>query len=371
MSQSTDLSFLYKARGAILRVVQSLDASRKTVLVPAFHCPTVVQPVLMAGFDVGFFNIHRDLSIDEHDLMSQLNESVAAIIIINYFGFESDLADLKDRCDECGIVLIEDCSHSMMNRNPLALSGSRGHAAVYSFWKNLPSVGGAGIRINDARVQLLATSPMPLATKKRIKLAKGVFEDAVNNFSDRNPIKHLLLGLESLRVRLKNRNAPAASHDNGGAASGGEVNNYAMDPDFFNCGIPGLARRIIERADLQRIEERVINNYHRMSEGIDGIAGIAPALPELPERIFPWCFPAIIENRANFEQAIRAAGANFFTFGEELHEAIGDRAAISSVARDNARYLSESIICLSINQDIDENDIAHTHHVLKEVLSPS
>src|ERR1700746_1843629 len=88
--------YTYNARAGLYQLLLAMPRSgRDTVLLPAFHCTTVVEPVLRAGWKVRFYRIKADLSIDLEHLESQLSEDVAAILVIHFLGFPAPLENVR------------------------------------------------------------------------------------------------------------------------------------------------------------------------------------------------------------------------------------------------------------------------------------
>src|SRR5262245_25154687 len=80
---SARLHYTYNGRGAIYQLLEGIPASRgDSVLVPGFHCTSMIDPVLHAGYRPEFYRIKRDLSVDHDDLRRRLRPGVAAVIIV-------------------------------------------------------------------------------------------------------------------------------------------------------------------------------------------------------------------------------------------------------------------------------------------------
>ena len=82
------------------------------VLIPAYHCPAMVEPVIWAEAEPLFYKIKPDTSIDLEDVQNRLDGSTKLIIATHYFGFPQDLVKIRDFCDAHGIYLLEDCAHA-------------------------------------------------------------------------------------------------------------------------------------------------------------------------------------------------------------------------------------------------------------------
>ena len=357
--------FTYKARGAIHSILASLKKSQKgnKVLIPAFHCPTVVQPVLLAGFDVEFYQINLDLTIEFDDLYKRLNNNIACVLIINFFGFEQELGDLNTRCKTSDSLILEDCSHSLYNRNPIRMTGNRGDVSVFSFWKMIPSFVGGGYKVSS-KLNFEPSVGHKLSMMSQIKIIKNNVEQILNNLPDKNIFKVIYNALENLRrFSIKGLSHSITSQINSRKMLG----KYPIISSYFSDNIPWSSRLIIQKAPIAQHVDKIIANYNMMFGLLQENKSITPLLKKLPEQICPWCFPVLISNRSQYDYKLKKDGVNFFTFGETLHESINNPNVISEQAKEIAIYLSESILCLSIHQNINENDILHSVAKINEL----
>ncbi len=364
-----NLNYTYKARGAIYKILNSINKETKGnyILAPAFHCPTVIQPILLAGFKVKYYMINEDLSINEEDLIKQLDPSIAAIITINYFGFEQKTDSIKDLCHQFNSYLIEDCSHSFLKASPLELSGNSGDFAVYSFWKLIPSNVGGAIRINTSNHPQLKANKISTTNKNKLVVMKHLFEQAVENMED-GYIRKGILHLEQARVHAKKAKRPHQNTTNSRTPI--TENTYPFNEELFSDDLPLLPKRIIEQSNLQDIVQSRRYNYHLVEKSIIKSSYLNPAFKAMPDDTCPWAYPLILEKRNTIEQEIRSSGVVFFTFGEKLHESLQEpSAAASKDAQDAARWLSESLLCLPIHQGMSDLEVNRNCNQLNLTLN--
>lgn len=119
------------------------------VLLPAYLCREVLRP-FKGKTRVMFYDIRPDLSADPDDIEKIVTKyNVKVMMIINYFGFlQPYRKEIKELCTEHGVILIEDCAHSLLTEG----SGESGDISIYSYRKILPvpDGGGLSIRLNRA-----------------------------------------------------------------------------------------------------------------------------------------------------------------------------------------------------------------------------
>lgn len=366
-AESSRFHYTYNARGAIFQFLAGLPRNgRDTVLVPAFHCPTVVTPALHAGYKVRFYGIREDLTTDWADLMESLHADVAAVVVINYFGFAADLGTLMQARRNGRFYVIEDCSHSFLQVNPLELTGSRGDVSVYSFWKLVPSMVGGALRMNNQDLELaLRSGPVPL--KDSLVRSKRIIEEAVNNLES-SSLKDAFNYLEGQRVRLKAamgaKPPPGARHLPEDALNGCE-----FDERLASAAMPFLSSLILRRTDLRAMAERRRRNFRRWSEKLVTSARLRMLHTTLPDTICPWAFPVILERRSELDYRLRELGVPLFTFGETPHPLLARCAPRSALV--GANSLAGNLLCLPVHQNLHEEHIDACAATINEFIHSS
>jgi perosamine synthetase len=355
------IRYTYNGRAAIFQYLSMLrstgiPAERRVVLIPAFHCPTVVDPVLHAGFEVRFYAVGHDLKIVRSDLLGKIDRTVAAAIFIRYFGFTDSTADLYSACREAGARVIDDCSHSFLSANPLRPALSGADATTYSFWKLLPTVAGGGVvltggdrdaawcrqrrpstRDSVARVRSLAGQLLEGQAGTRTARPTGTTAGTVDDCLDAEPSKRL----------------PAAQA-------------YPYDRAAAYWRIPASARPIIARADLQRVVDVRRRNFADLASALLPTPEISPVYPRLDPDTCPWGFPVLMRNRPERDFLLRARGVPVFTFGEVLHPLLFEQQRSERTMIDNAEFLANSILAIAIHQDLERSQIADVARVTNE-----
>ena len=143
-AEASRLYYTYNGRGAIYQVLRCLPESQgRSVLVPAFHCPTVVDPILRAGYRVIYYEITPDLKVDCADVLRKLSDDVAAVVLINYFGFPADIDPILADCRASGALIIEDCSQA----HGVECS-SRFHVALFTCRSGAPQAGTIAVELS-------------------------------------------------------------------------------------------------------------------------------------------------------------------------------------------------------------------------------
>lgn len=127
------------------------------VLLPAYIGETdkegsgVMDPVRSAGLGYGFYPVDWSLQPD----MKQINELLvtgkfSVLLIIHYFGFwQCDIVRVRSWCDQLGVLLVEDCAHSLLSEYGGSKLGTFGHGAFHSLHKLTSAAEGGMFRVEN------------------------------------------------------------------------------------------------------------------------------------------------------------------------------------------------------------------------------
>ena len=141
---------------AILRALQEVDqtsfAKGSGVLIQAFTCNAVPNPVLWACLEPVYVDCNKDdFNIDVEDLKSKINLKSKVVIVQHTFGMPANMDEVREVCAENNLILIEDCAHSLGAEYNGIKVGSHSKAAFFSFSRDkvISSVYGGMAVTND------------------------------------------------------------------------------------------------------------------------------------------------------------------------------------------------------------------------------
>jgi len=131
---------------------------KKSVLICSFNCVSVCEAVIQAGFLPETFDLSdRSGRIDWDAIVAQLRADHHAVVVPHLFGVPSDFRPIQQVAAELGILVIEDCAHTVGGRIGSAAAGTLGDAAIFSFTYNKPIsvAGGGALLINNVKLEPL------------------------------------------------------------------------------------------------------------------------------------------------------------------------------------------------------------------------
>lgn len=270
----------------------------KAVLLPAFHCRVMVEPVLYLGAQAEFYPVLADLRPDFSALESRMAAGgipVVALLLTHYFGFPNALSEAADFCRRHGIALIEDCAHAFYGESDGRLLGTVGRYAIASPWKFLPLRDGGVLRDNSGG-EAVDTAAQPW-----------------------------LAEVKSLAAMLQlwwRRSAVAYLPQIDAAALGGQARRIAANRKL-RLPQPGLtyfhpeqlaysalrsSRWLTTHAPHEQIARRRRENYLQWLACVRGLSGVQALFPSLPEGVVPYAFPLLVDAAGLGFHCLKLAG---------------------------------------------------------------
>ena len=334
-----------------LRALQLPGGS--AVLVPTYHCPTMVAPVVHAGLKPVFYALGEDAL----PLMGSLDEAAAdgarALIVAHLFGLPRSLAPVRRWCDARRIALIEDCAHSFFGRAGERPVGAWGDFATASLTKFFP-VPEAGLLVSAGRPLTLP----PLVSqglKAQVKGAVDVLETATHAGRLKGP-RPALQGLFALKNRR--RAAPSPTHGATAEAAvdppqGNDMSRTAMAP-------LAVARWACRRLPRARITARRRANFLQLKQALGGVSGCRVLL-DLSPTDAPYALPLWVDDAERVYQALRSAAMPVFRWDRVW-------AGTPELPGDSGARWSRQVLQVLCHQDLSEAEIALVARTLKSLL---
>lgn len=284
--------FTVSGRASILLALEMLNVgSGDKVLVPTYHCPTMIAPVLALGAQAVFYPINTSGAPDLPWIKQHHNTGIHAILVAHFFGLPQPLADVRQWCDEHGVRLLEDCAHSLFGISGARPVGQWGDLAIASLTKFLPVPEG-GCLIDN-----LVPAPLPLlhqpSFKSQLKAGFDVVHTSVNH-GRLAGLGLLINGANQARSLLKPK--PADQPVNLAPAIDPNSDGFTIDIDQAHLELTAASRWIAQHTPRARIVDRRRDNYQFFSHALSGMAGMHPLLPTLPDHCAPYVFPLWVDH---------------------------------------------------------------------------
>jgi dTDP-4-amino-4,6-dideoxygalactose transaminase len=327
------------------------------VLVPSYHCASMIEPVVWAGARPLFYRINADTSVDLDDVAAKLDGSCKVLMATNYYGFPQDLAALRAFCDKHGIKLLEDCAHCFLGEVQGRPVGSWGDYAIASSMKFFPMYEGGALV--SARHSLDGVQLQSAGKGFELKAALNTLEDsfAYGRLWGAKALLALPLWLKDvLWGRFKKRaGAPALAP---GSSDGG----FSFDPRWLDKRSSLGSRILLRLVSRTRMGQLRRRNYMKLQAAVHGLPGCRPLFPELPDGVYPWVFPLLVDQPQQFFRTLKMKGVPILRFGEYLWPGVDSSVCPTSVD------LSQRVLAFSCHQELRDRELDWMISEIKNAL---
>lgn len=343
-------------RAAIYHAVLQLRLPpASTVLVPSYHCPTMVAPVILANLNVAYFGLRADGLPNLDTIDAATANKSKAMLVAHYFGLSHSLAEVRQWCDDRGIALIEDCAHCYFGEAGERPVGAWGDYSTASLSKFLPVPEGGVLASAHRPIGHLELAPQSF--KAQFKGWIDVFELATKY----KRLKGLNSALAFL-FRLKNSRLQSQSKAEG--PTGSAAASVMRDCDMSRIAQAPLATTMILKATLPRgrIIVRRQQNFATYARHFAHTEGAKPLFPSPLKIVAPYVFPLWVDDADRVYHALRA---------QELPVFRWDRIwpGTPQLDGDVGPMWNQHVLQLLCHQDLSEADVERISLAILSLLS--
>ncbi len=152
------LNYGHTALHIALDCFRALAPGRKSVIVPGYICPSVVDTVRAAGLTPQAADIGRDLNIDAAAVRGLLGPDTLAVVVPHMFGCPAAVEEIERMCRDAGVFMIDDAAQVVGERAAGRLLGSFGDVGIVSFAQSkavVTGIRGSGgvLLVNNPQLQ--------------------------------------------------------------------------------------------------------------------------------------------------------------------------------------------------------------------------
>jgi len=344
--------FTTSGRAAILLALECVGVGPDdVVLLPTYHCPTMVAPVLTLGARAVFYPIDAQGAPCLDWLNEHAPARAKAMLATHYFGLPQPMDANRAWCTGRGIALIEDCAHAMFGRSGERAVGQWGDVAIASLTKFFPAPEGGILALNRPDLALPMLTPVP--PLQEVKAAADILHMGASH--DRlTGLNGLIRGVFALRGLMRRGAAtPAPVEGNAGSAP-----EEAVDANMALIDLP-LSHRALTRASAwvsagvprQRIVQARRRHYDYLLQALQGNDEFRPLVPQLPAHSAPYVFPLWVRTPDPGYLEMRRKGVPVSRW---------DRLwpGVPSLQGDSGVAWSHHVLQLACHQDLSEAELA-------------
>ena len=349
--------FTNSGRAAILLALERLGVGAgDKVLVPTYHCPTMIAPIVVRGAIAVFYPLD-DVGAPRLDWIKHSNTlGVRALLVAHFFGLPQPLAEIRQWCDQREVRLIEDCAHALFGRSDDRAIGCWGDMAIASLTKFLPVPEG-GCLVTNMAPALNPSLHQPTAISQ-VKAGLDIVHAGVNHGRLKG-LGLLVNGLYGVLARFKTKNPSGAQAE---PADGSTAEGFTIDTVQAQRTLTHASRWIAQHAPRARIVARRRENYAFFAHALVGFTGMHPLLPNLPKDCAPYVFPLWVDQPDPGYLALRRL---------EFPVSRWDRLwpTVPGIEDDSGIEWSRHVLQLACHQDLTPDELQRMVVTLKQVYA--
>ncbi len=334
------------------------------VLVPTYHCPTMVTPVVHAGAQPMFYPITAAGAPDLGWLERADVSGVRVLLAAHYFGLPQPMSAVAAYCTARGFALIEDCAHAFYGSIENRPVGSWGDLAVASLTKFFPVPEG-GLLVSATR-SLDGLDLAPRRWRDEIKAAADALE--IGASYGRFPgLNSVLGGVFGLKTRLLRGRENSVAGSVAGTFNGPSTDRRAapvFDGPLAASRLTLAARGIAGGVPQSRIVDLRRRNYAELAGRLSQLPGARVLYGELPPTAVPYVFPLYVHEPERSYLRLRSAGIPIFRWDDVWP----GRPALDG---DCGVDWSTRVFQLGCHQDLSTEDIAAIAATVRHLVSGS
>jgi len=349
-------------RAAICLALEALALPADSrVLVPTYHCPTMIAPVRRVGLEPCFYGIRADGLPDLAGITP--DPRCRAMLVSHFFGIAQSLAEVRAWCDRHGIALIEDCAHALYGRAGERSVGAWGDLATASLTKFLPVAEGG---LLGAATRRFALPPLRRqGLRAELKGWLDVVETAVAHGRLAGP-GWLLAPLFALK-RRRGAIPVAAAGAPGDPADGPSEESMALQCDLGRVEATMLAASRALLACLPRARaiarrQRHYAAYQRRFAACPGARALQPADAATLCQAAPYVFPLWVDAPEPVYARARALGLPVFRWDRIWPGTPG------ALAGDQGPLWSHHVLQLACHQSLSEREVERIADLLADAM---
>jgi len=315
--------------------------SGQHVLVPAYHCPTMIAPVEMLGGVPTFYPIDSKGAPDLN--RTRVLPGTHSMLVAHLFGLPLNLGTVAEFCRSHGLALVEDCAHCFTGIAGAVPVGTTGDYAIGSLPKFFPVIEGGILASSRHAIGNELSLPRPWAREVR---AIWDVLDVGARAGRLGSLGSVVRTVSALRGRHAHDSLEEETEPSRESIRLLSMRDRMLDP----VGLRRVEASIVRRTDLVSSGQRRRDNFRCMAQEFGTSAGCAPLVTDCGDLSAPYVVPLLLAGDVDATyRRMRTAGLPVFRW---------DRLwpGTPSPAGEVATTWSRALVQVACHQSLDLDD---------------
>ncbi len=322
------------------------------VLVPAYHCSVMVDPIVALGAAPVFYKIGPDLAVDLEDSEEKITPATKAILAAHLFGFPQDGPALRAFADRHAIALIEDCAHAFFGEG----MGSFGDFVIGSYFKFFPVTEGGCLVSKRPEIRHVGLQSQGVMKNFRQLIALIRISYRFRRLRVMGPLLRLIDGPSDASIEAPEEKPPT---DPTSTPKVENVDYIRRDEDL---DATGLTKLMVRHNTTRYTTERRRQNYQRVVDIVGETPAARPLFPRLESGIVPFMVPFWVDRLEALFPFMEDAAIPMQRYSQFLRKDIDESVCATTVD------LSRHLVQLSCHQDLTEAEIRRFAGAFREIV---
>ncbi len=352
-------------RSALYNLLESLELnSDDEVLVQAFTCNAVPNPILWAGATPRYVDINSETyCMSPESLRAAITPKSKVLIIQHSFGFPAPLDELLTVARKHNLFVIEDCALALGAYYKDTLVGTLGDASIFSFGRDkiISSVYGGATLVKDATLYTTLqkshqTLPMP-----SIKWVKQQIQHPII-FSLAKPLYNIFHIGKAILETSKRLNMISVAVTQGERAG--------KKPQAFPAQLPNalasLALNQFNKLDRYNTHRKTIANLYREGLQANGIIHPKKEVPGIEQPVY-LRYTIQVKNPQELYNYCKNKGIQLGTWYSATIDPVGtefDTMCYTKSSCPSSEYVAKHVINLPTHINISTTDAKYIIEVI-------
>lgn len=270
-SEVYNKQYFKSGRNAIKALCKNLNIYKKTVVLPIYTCETCIQPFIDEGWEISYYYLNEDLTINEERFIETYSTKKPSVIFLHsFFGFDTiKNEEFLCKIKEDGTIIVEDMTQSLFSNHYLRCADY--YVTSLRKFLAIPE-GGVLISPNMFRDYSICNADVNIE-----KIALNAFDLKKEYFVNPSIEKK-----EIFRQKYNELNLLIAQNDK-----------------LQQMG--SISRKIIFTCNSENIIKTRRKNYELLSDAIENIQYVKKVIDDDMDGVCPLYFPIYVENREKLQ----------------------------------------------------------------------
>ena len=316
-------------REALYDIAKAMECAKKTVLIPAYTCQTVITPFEEAGWRCEYYSINKDLRINRKYLLCAYKEHQPSLVVAHpFFGMDlcGEELDVLNDIQKEGAKIVVDLTQCLFSEKQYSVATF----IVASYRKWMPIPDGGYLR----------------CLSEKYSLTQPILEN--DDFTEREKAAMYLRGQYFDNEEQRTKGISIKLSKAADCVAESNISPHRMSKVAYN---------ILNEEDLEYNQRRRFSNFNYLFKNLcdsDKVSKVCRDLNDVTTA--PLYFTIYVEDRPSLQRLL----AQDSIYAPVIWPVEDDRVLIN----EDVKYIYDHLLAIPCDQRYDENDMQRVVEII-------